>query len=92
MLKLQLKNYKIMNDFHSLRINLITKSFYEKYSKALNINSDIESIKMEFSKEVKNNFEINSENYQIDKVKLEERIEECLVCYQNLLTEEFLAL
>jgi hypothetical protein len=81
-----------MNDFHSLRINLITKSFYEKYSKALNINSDIESIKMEFSKEVKNNFEINSENYQIDKVKLEERIEECLVCYQNLLTEEFLAL
>lgn len=81
-----------MNDFHSLRINLITKFFYEKYSKALNINSDIETIKIEFSKEVKNNFEINSENYKIDKVKLEKRVEECLVCYQNLLTEEFLAL
>lgn len=81
-----------MNDFHSLRINLITKSFYEKYSKALNINSDIETLNTEFIKEVKNNFEINSENYQIDKIKFEKRVEECLIYYQNLLVEECLAL
>ena len=81
-----------MNEYHSLRINLIAKFFYEKYSNALNINSDIETIKNEFIKEVKHNFEINSENYEVDKIEFEKCLEEYLMCYQNLLAEEFLNL
>lgn len=78
-----------MNSYDSKKIQLIAEFYYEKYNDTVNVNSNIEIIKEEYSKDVKNNCEQNFTIQKENKIQFENRIEECVIYYQNLLNEKY---
>ena len=74
-----------MDFINSKKIQLVAERYYEKYNNALNSNSDIDTVKKEYSKDVKNNFEQNFTIDKINKIEFDNRIAECIIYYQNLL-------
>ncbi len=81
-----------MNFPDSKKIQLIAEHYYDKYNDTVNANSDIEIIKEEYSKDVKNNCEQNFKIQKENKVEFENRIEECVNYYQNLLNKKYSSL
>lgn len=81
-----------MNFSDSKKIQLIAEFYYGKYTDTVNANSDIEIVKEEYSKDVKNNCEQNFAIQKENKIEFENRIEECVNYYQNLLNEEYSSL
>ena len=78
-----------MNFSDLKKIQLIAELYYEKHIDTVNANSDIAIIKTEYSNDVKNNCEQNFTIQKENKIEFENRIEECVIYYQNLLNEKY---